>query len=68
MKHYYYAGQPTPCSAKYCQSKKYATRLIFIGNKGYGICDDCFKWLRIGRQLILNDYDIEDEDRVSEGN
>jgi len=32
---------------------KTATRMIFIGNEGYGICDDCFKWFKKTRQLIL---------------
>lgn len=50
------AQVPSPCSVAGCESwlgKKYATRFIFLGNRGYGVCEECFKLFGKIRQLIL---------------
>ena len=33
--------------------KKVAEYWIYVGNKGYGFCKDCFKWLGKIHQLVI---------------
>ena len=43
------------CSSSGHKGKKYATRFVFIGNRGYGLCDKCFEWLEKVGQIIIKE-------------
>ena len=53
------ALSPTACNGIDCKNQ--ATRIILIGNTGYGLCEKCFKRLKDIRQLILEDWNKEEK-------
>lgn len=48
---------PIKCRAKYHKGKKDSIYMIMIGNVIHGFCEDCFKWLKLSRQLELKSLD-----------
>lgn len=48
--------RPIPCNGNDGECKNEATKIIYIGTTGYGLCNKCYEWLGKVNQILLEDW------------